>query len=278
MMETHDIILSGLLFLILTVLVVLCFITLKMRRQRLSEYRKLKSSKKMRYLFLKHIGQYFRIPLKTINNSCKAYTEAVEAKTLTQEESNALIQDIYKNSQLMGIYLNELSELLGFNGNIPDIAEIEVNLAELITSYRREILRETNRGVVVSIRSNMSPNCKVTLDTPIFHLLMMQLLRICAQHTQEGSITINYNWEREGLRFRIEDTGGGIPEEYKGIIFKSQLPDWRALPIEYQLIGASVRTSKALIDAMNGTIEAYSSEEEKGIVIDFWFPCYVRFT
>ena len=277
-MDTHDLILSGIVFLLLIVLAFLSIVTVRVRRQRIAEYRNLSQSKRLRYLFLKHTGQYFRIPLKTIIDSCKTYAEAAESIPLTPEKSNALIQDIYKNSQLMSIYLNELSELIGFNGNIPDMAKIEVNLAELVMSYRREILHETNRGVVVSIRSNMSPNSKVTLDTPMFHVLMMQLLRICAQHTKEGSITINYNWEREGLRFRIEDTGGGIPEEYKGIIFKSQLPNWRALPIECQLIGASVRTTKALIDAMNGTIEAYSSEEEKGIVIDFWFPCYVRFT
>lgn len=126
-MDTLDLILSGIVFLLLIVLTVLSIVTVRVRRQRIAEYQNLSQSKKLRYLLLKHTWQYFRIPLETIIDSCKTYAEAAESIPLTPEKSNALIQDIYKNSQLMSIYLNELSELFGFNGNIPDMATVHLH-------------------------------------------------------------------------------------------------------------------------------------------------------
>lgn len=275
-MEIHDIILLGLLFLILAVLAVLSFITFTIRKQRQKDITLLTKSKEMRYLIFRYIGQYLNAPLKAIHNDCEELEESVSSE-ISDKERNEIIRNIHSNSHLMTFFFKELDELICFDGNIPRIGTIEVNIAELVMSYRREILHETNRGVLVGIQSSMSPNCKATLDTPVFHLLMMLLLRICAQHTKVGKILINYEWEREGLRFKIEDTGGGLPDEYKGVIFKKEHPDFNALPIECRQIGISLRICKVLLDFAQGTIEIYSSEEDKGIVLDFWLPCYVRF-
>lgn len=227
--------------------------------------------------FIQYVGQALRLPLTIINEHCQKLEGSCPCSPLTAEERESLIQDIHFNSHQLNTYLNELQELTGFNGTVPAISMIEVNLAELIASYRREILHEVHRGVSVGIRTNMSHHCKGTLDTPMFRQLMIHLLRICAQHTKEGSITISYEWQHEGLHFLIEDTGGGLPDEYKGVVFKHVLPEGFTLPPECRLIAVSVRICKTIIEAMEGTISCYSSEEERGIILDFWIPCYVRF-
>ena len=273
-MEIHDIILLVLLVLILAVLAVLSYITYRIHKQRQKNIVLLTKSKEMRYLVFRSIGQYLNRPLKAIHDSC----EKIEASSgMSEKERNGFIRSIHENSHMMNFFLKELDELISFDGSIPKIGTIEVNIAELVMSYRREILHEINRGVLVGIRTSMSPNCKATLDTPMFHLLMMLLLRVCAQHTKAGYISISYEWEREGLRFRIEDTGGALPDEYKGVIFKKKHPNFHALPIECRQVGISLRICKVLLDYVHGTIETYSSEEDKGIVLDFWLPCYVRF-
>ncbi|GEM_PF-1087335 len=276
--ENMNYILSSLLVAALAAIVFLSILTFKIRRRRLHQEMRLKAIREMRLLFLKHIGQYLRIPLKTILQSCNTLREQEPANALSEDESHALLQDIYKSSHLIGIHLNELQELWNFDGNIPAVSTIEVNLAELIMSYRREILREVNRGVIVKIHCDMPLNSKATLDSPIFHLLMMQLLRICAIRTQKGSIAINYSWEREGLRFKIEDTGGVVPEEYDKILSGQQVSDWNTMTSELQRICLKLRICKDLINAVHGNFTVSATEEYKGMVIDFWIPCYVRFS
>lgn len=275
--ENLNNILTGLILAALLVIAKLAFSLRKLHKQRVSDEYRAQKGMEVKTKFIQHVGQALRLPLTIINENCQKLESSCPCNPLTEEEREALIQDIQVNGHQLNTYLNELQELTGFNGSVPTISMIEVNLAELVASYRREILHEVRRGVTVGVRTNMSHHCKATLDTPMFRQLMIHLLRICAQHTQEGSISVSYEWQHEGLHFHIEDTGGGLPDEYKGVVFKHVLPEGFVLPPECRLIAVSVRICKTIIDAMQGTISCTSSEEEHGIAIDFWIPCYVRF-
>ncbi len=276
MVGTVSYVLAALLLLSLAALVVVSVLFLKQRKKMHTECMRTRSEDEIKSTFLTHISNALKMPLKTINENCNKL-QGKDGIGLSEEERLKLISNIHKNSHQMFTYLNEIQELTNFDGSVPAISMIEVNLAELIMSYRREILHEAHRGVMVGIRTNMSPHCKATLDTPMFRQLIMHLLRISARRTKEGSITISYDWEREGLHFQIEDTGGGLPDEYKGVIFKQMLPEDYVLSPECQSVAISVRICKSIVDSLKGTIEARSSEEERGVIFDFWFPCYVRF-
>lgn len=275
--ETLNNILTCLIIAALLIIARLSLTLRKLHKQHTHDEYRAQKSMEVKSKFIQHVGQALRLPLTIINEHCQKLEGSCPCSPLAASEREALIHDIHYNSHQLNTYLNELQELTGFNGTVPTISMIEVNLAELVASYRREILREVHRGVSVGIRTNMSHHCKGTLDTPMFRQLMIHLLRICAQHTTEGSITISYEWQNEGLHFLIEDTGGGLPDEYKGVVFKHVLPEDFTLPPECRLIAVSVRICKTIIEAMEGTISCYSSEEERGIILDFWIPCYVRF-
>ncbi len=239
---------------------------------RVMEDERIKSS------FLTHIGQAVRMPLNSINMICNKLDDP-DKEGLTIEDYKNAISRIHRNSHQMYTYLNELMELTNFNGAVPALAMIEVNLAELILSYRREILHEVRRGVMVGVSSTMSPHCKATMDTTIFRQLIMNLLRIAAQRTMQGSITIRYNWECEGLRFWIEDTGEKFPDSVRGLLFTELLTDDYTIKEECRQISVNLNICKAIIDSLHGTIEAKVTDPEsgKGSTITFWFPCHVRF-
>ncbi len=224
--------------------------------------------------FLTHINNALRAPLSTINHNCQALEEY---EYLTPEERQNIVSAIKRDSNQMYAYLNELEELTNFDGAIPALSMIEVNVAELILSYRREILHETNKGVMVSIQTTLSPHCRATMDTTMFRQLIMLLLRISAQRTQEGSITINYEMERSGLRFTLSDTSEPIPEEIRGLLFTSMLNKDGMVQLEDKTSVTVLNICKSIIDAMQGTIEALPSKDGCGAIITFWFPCRIRF-
>ncbi len=264
-----------LLIVALIALVILSFYFFKLQEQlKRVKIRALKNEE-VKSSFLTHINHALRTPLGTINGNCQKLEE--NYNKLTAEERQEIINSIRKDSEQMYMYLNELEELTNFEGAIPALSMIEVNLAELILSYRREILHETRKGVSVAIQTSMSPHCKATLDTTMFRQLIMMLLRIAAQRTKEGSITITYNNEGEGLHFWIADTGEAIPEDVRGLLFTSMLNKGEVIQVEDKTTVTILNICKSIIDSMQGTIEALPNEQDRGIIISYWFPCHINF-
>ncbi len=270
-----SVLLFVLLILVLAALIITGFAYAQLRRRLHKEMRHTQRAEEIKSSFLTHISLALRFPLNAINKYCHTLEE--KETPLSDEERKDLITQIHKNSHQMYTYLNELQELTNFEGAVPALTTIEVNLAELIMSYRREILHETHRGVMVGIHTTMSPHSKATLDTTLFRQLMMHLLRIGARRTYEGSITISYNWENEGLHFHLEEMGGPISDELKGILFTHQLTEEDIALLKDKSTYVSLNICKAIIDSMHGTIKASNTEENRGVAIDFWFPCPVRF-
>ncbi len=261
---------------LLIVLIVSYVIIYRLRKQiRRLEIRS-KKDEELKSNFLTHIGQAMRTPVIAINEFCDSVKEK-GCENMTDAQRQEVLGNIQKNSQQMFTYLNELQELTNFNGATPAISMIEVNLAELIMSYRREILHETKRGVMVCIRTNMSPHCKATLDTTLFRQLIMSLLRLGALRTQEGEITIEYEWENEGLRFTLSDSGDPVAQEIRELLFTDLLKEEHITHLDNRMTINSLNICKSIIASMNGTIKTEPQEKAKGIAVTFWIPCYVRF-
>ncbi len=263
-----------LLLVALVALVILAYFYYKVLVQLKRVKIRARKNEEVKSSFLAHINNALRDPLSTINHNCQMLEENYDK--LMPEDRQKIISDIRNDSNQMYTYLNELEELTNFDGAIPALSMIEVNLAELILSYRREILHETRKGVTVSIQTTMSPHYKATMDTTMFRQLIMLLLRISAQRTQEGSITINYEMERSGLRFTLSDTSEPIPEEIRGLLFTSMLNKGDMIQLGNKTTVTVLNICKSIIDAMQGTIEALPGEDGKGAIISFWFPCRIR--
>ncbi len=263
-----------LLLVALVALVVLAYFYYKVLVQLKRVKIRARKNEEVKSSFLTHINNALRSPLSTINHNCQTLEENYDK--LAPEERQKIILDIKNDSNQMYTYLNELEELTNFDGAIPALSMIEVNLAELILSYRREILHETRKGVTVSIQTTMSPHYKATLDTTMFRQLIMLLLRISAQRTQAGTITINYEMERSGLRFLLSDTSEPIPDELRGLLFTSMLNDSDMVHLGDKTVVTILNICKSIVDAMQGTIEALPGTDGKGVIISFWFPCRIR--
>jgi len=276
MTESLTYLLWALLLLALVVIILLYVSNYKLRKQvRRLEIRS-KKDEELKSNFLTHIGQALRTPVTVINEYCQTIQNK-GCENLTDAERKEVLSNIHKNSLQMFTYLNELQELTNFNGATPALSMIEVNIAELIMSYRREILHDTQRGVTVCIRTSMSPHCKATLDTTMFRQLIMSLLRLGAQRTKEGEITIEYEWDNEGLRFNLSDSGDPVPDELRELLFTNLLKEEHITHLDNRMTVNSLNICKSIIDSMQGTIQAMPGKNGRGIVVSFWVPCYVRF-
>ncbi len=224
--------------------------------------------------FLADASNNFREPLHTIIERC----EAIERQPCFKEHPDVVeaIEDIRFQSRQLYQYTNEILEVSNTASHIPHSTKIEVNLIELIMSYRREILHDVRENVQVNIRTELSPHTKVWVDTTIFRQLVMHLLRVAAHRTERGHITIRYAKENNGLRFWIENTCDPIPQQVLDTLFTDHIDPYnhdKGGDDKDMVISLSI--CKAIIDDLKGQIEATAGQSGDRYlnIITFWFPC-----
>ena len=230
-------------------------------------------SEHIKTVFLVNVSHALRNPLNSIITKSKDLLETGVDNTKPQQITDSLTQ-INKDGNQLLYFISQLLELSSFESGVQTFTLIEVNLAELMASYRREAQRDVNPNVSVFVRTNLSPHCKGTLDTNLMYQLMMHLLQNAIRHTTEGSICIDYEAERDGLKVSIIDTGDGVPQKFHGNI-SNVLQGDETLNMFNKNSGLGLSICKAIVDGMNGEI-SLKSEEGKGTTVTVYFPCRLR--
>ncbi len=185
-----------------------------------------------------------------------------------------IVTDISDNSKELVDYVSQLHEMSKFEGITPSFTFIEVNLSELMASYRREAMNYTKPDITVRVTTDLSPHCRGILDTNLMHQLMMHLLANASRHVTMGDIFIRYSCERRGLKVSISYTGMGQAELVGDDIY-SFLQKEEALKDAGKSSLFSLSICRAIVDMFGG--EFYmDSEDNKKTVASFWFPCKMK--
>jgi len=266
-----------LILLVIVLLIILGAVLVLYHRQALrlkEEIQHAINSEDIKSHYLEDVSLTFQEPLRSIIKNC----ESIESQPCFRQHPDVVkaIEDIRFQSQQLAQYANEILELSNTQGNIPRSSKIQVNLIELIMSYRREILHDVKENVQVNIRTEVSPHTKVWVDTTIFRQLIMHLLRAAAESTDEGSITIRYATEKKGLRFWIENTCPALPKEALDTMFTAQIDPYNQnKKTDDKDVVMSMALCKSIIDKLKGTIEATAKQTDFGNlnIVTFWFPC-----
>jgi signal transduction histidine kinase len=110
-------------------------------------------------------------------------------------------------------------------------------------------------------------------DPNHLRLVTMHMLNNAVKHTAQGSITISYRIQDNGLYIEVKDTGDGLPDDLKENIFML-LSDKHTF-VQEQSPGLGLSICKAIIDAAHGKIGVESTEGQ-GATFWFWIPCKIK--
>lgn len=241
------------------------------KKQLRKEIKRAQKSERLKSVFLDNVSHALRTPLNAILGYSSLILEEQDAN-LHPKQVKDMATHIHKNTQQLTNFVKQLLELSGFEGDMPTFTLIQVNLAELMASYRREALNFTKSDVSVRLRTGLSPHCKVLLDTNLMHQIMMHLLKNAASHTSEGDITINYGDERKGLKVTITYTGNGQSQLISEDIF-SFLQNESDLSMINESSALSLSICKSIIDSLEGELDIDTENNGRKTVASFWFPC-----
>jgi signal transduction histidine kinase len=255
--------------------VAVCFFLMRRYYIRLLRYEVVRArrSEHIKTVFLANVSHALRNPLNSIITTSDEVLSIGIDDMKPQQITDAFTQINKDGNQLM-YFISQLIELSNIESNVMTFTLIEVNLAELMQSYRREAQRDAAEGVSVVVRSSLSPHCKGTLDTTLMYQLMKHLLQGAVHHTTEGTVTINYEHERQGLRVIVSDTGTGMSPEKQNVA-ASVFGGNESLNLFTQSSGLGLSICKAIVDGMNGEI-SLDSTPGKGTTVSIYFPCKLR--
>ena len=260
---------------VVIITIAVCFYLMRRYYLRLLHYEveRARRSEHIKTVFLANVSHALRNPLHSIiTTSDEALSTGVEDMK-PQQITDAFTQ-ISKDSNQLMYFISELIELSNIESNVMTFTLIEVNMAELMQSYRREAQRDAAEGVSVVVRSSLSPHCKGTLDTTLMYQLMKHLLQGAVRHTTEGTITIKYEHERQGLRVTISDTGTGMSPESQSVA-ASVLNGSESLNLFNATSGLGLSISKSIVDSLGGEM-SLDSTPGKGTTVSVYFPCKLR--
>lgn len=264
---------QSIIFILVLVLFAICLILVQHYYQvRLrNEIGRAQRSERIKTVFMANVSHALRTPLNAIITDSQ--------KLLDNEESDpkklkAMMTTINQNGKQLLYFISQLLELSSFDSNMATFTLIEVNLAELMASYRREAQRDAGAEVTVVVRSPLSPHAKGMVDTNLMYQLMTHLLHNALAHTQEGTITIDYDYADNGLKIEVIDTGDGEPQDFQSN-FSTLIQGNDSLALFNQRSGLGLSICKSIVEGLHGTIDL-KSEKGKGTHVTVWIPCKMR--
>lgn len=264
---------QSIIFILILVLFAICLILVQhYYHVRLrNEIGRAQRSERIKTVFMANVSHALRTPLNAIITDSQ--------KLLDNEESDpkklkAMMTTINQNGKQLLYFISQLLELSSFDSNMATFTLIEVNLAELIASYRREAQRDAGAEVTVVVRSPLSPHAKGMVDTNLMYQLMTHLLHNALSHTKQGTVTIDYDYADNGLKIEVIDTGDGEPQDFKSN-FSTLIQGNDSLALFNQRSGLGLSICKSIVEGLHGTIEL-KSEKGKGTHVTVWIPCKMR--
>jgi K+-sensing histidine kinase KdpD len=253
----------------------LYFIQLHYKHLLKKEVKRAQKSERIKSMFIENVSHTLRAPIKAISGYCDMILEEKDEE-MQPAQVRELVTNMSSSTQQLLEFISQLYDMTKLQGITPSFTFIEVNLSELMASYRRETMNITKPDVIVRVTTDLSPHCKGILDTNLMHQLMMHLLTNAAHHITGNDIVIKYAEERKGLKVTITYAGQGQADILGADIY-SYLQKEDALMNANDSSAFGLSVCKAIVDMLGGEFYV-DTEYDKKTVTCFWIPCKMRDT
>ncbi len=219
--------------------------------------------------FIHNISHEIRTPL----NSVLGFSELVKKEGgLSPEQQNHIDKVILSGKQL--IYtVDDILEISNLQTKEIKIHSEEINLIELFNGVV-EYFKPKAVKKSLSLSCDFSTSVKedlVKLDKQRFITIINKLTDNAIKFTSEGSVTLSYSKNEDEIEVKIVDTGIGIKDDEKEIIFESFLQLENEISRKFSGLGLGLSIAKENTLALGGSI-SFESKENEGSVFTVKLP------
>lgn len=223
-------------------------VQLRTAKEKAEEADRLKSA------FLANMNHEIRTPLNAIVGFSQILIDEEDLDARKQ-----YFDIIQSNNELLQRLICDVLDLSKIESNTMSLNYSSIDLSSLMNEIYNMTLLRMPANVTLELKS-----CEAILfktDRSRLTQIVTNLLNNAIKHTESGTIRFGYERRDTMMRFSVEDTGEGIPEDKLDTIFSRfvQLNDWN------KGVGLGLAICKGLVSKMGGTI-GVSSKLGEGTV------------
>jgi signal transduction histidine kinase/DNA-binding response OmpR family regulator/HAMP domain-containing protein len=236
---------------------------LEIQKEKAEESTRLKSQ------FLASMSHELRTPM----NSILGLTELILDKAQLSLKNKERLEVVLKSGKrLMGL-INDILDLSKIEAGKMDIREEDILLEEIIEDVSNTASPlAVEKGLEFNIKRICNTRFIINTDRVRVTQVLINLIGNAIKFTDKGKIELSISVSQENsLLFSVSDTGIGISEENKKIIFEEFRQIDGTTSKKYSGTGLGLAISKKILDLIGGKIWVASIEGE-GSVFSFTIP------
>ena len=230
---------------------------------------KAEESDKLKSAFLANMSHEIRTPM----NGILGFSNLLKEPHLSGEEQQEYIKIIEKSGARMLNIINDIVDISKIETGQIEVSIKETNIHEQIEFVLNFFKPDVEKKGIQLLSAHDMPlnGCQIRTDREKLYAILINLANNAIKHTQKGSVEIGVEKKDGSLEFFVKDTGKGIPEDQREIIFERfrQGNDLITKPFEGTGLGLSI--SKAYVEMLGGKIWL-ESELGKGSTFYFTLP------
>ena len=221
---------------------------------------KAEASDRLKSAFLANMSHEIRTPLNAIVGFASLLSIIDDEKE--QQEYIGLIQS---NTEHLLRLMNDVIDLSNIESGVMDIVGSDVVLDSLMKEMELTYVPKAETNNLVLAWDREQSNAHIYTDRDRLIQILEHLLDNAIKFTTKGTVRWGYQEKENGqIRFYVTDTGCGIPNDKKEVIFERFVK----LDSFTQGLGLGLSLCKIIIERMHGTIGV---ESEVGEGSTFWF-------
>jgi PAS domain S-box-containing protein len=213
---------------------------------------KAEENDRLKSAFLANISHEIRTPM----NAILGFTELLRTAYFSQEEQQKFIGTIGESSNQLLNLINDIISISKIESNQKEITISKMNanlqVEEIVNFFR---LEAEKRKLNISFKTDLPANeAIIETDRNKVYAILSNLVKNAIKFTQSGSIELGYLKKDGFFEFHVKDSGPGIAESQKELIFERFRQGSDALTRNYEGAGMGLSISKAYVEMLGGKI------------------------
>lgn len=242
-------------------------------QQLIKAKEKAEESDRLKLAFLANMSHEIRTPM----NGILGFTELLKEQNLSGNVQQEYINIIEKSGKRMLNIINDIINISKVESGQIEVTNTETNVNEQIdylhTFFKTEAIQ---KNISINLIKELSPqDTFVITDREKLYAILTNLIKNAIKFTNEGSI--DFGCEKKGnyLEFFVKDTGLGISDSQKKIIFERFRQANDTISRTHEGSGLGLAISKAYVEMQGGNIWV-ESKEGKGSTFYFTLPYHSK--